>query len=69
MTQLDELEAAMTEVHVEDGGMLVLQIDNASKMKEYCEEVFEAMIECAAFVNWRRMEKGNEPVLALSFDP
>jgi catechol 2,3-dioxygenase-like lactoylglutathione lyase family enzyme len=30
-------------------------------------EQYDAVIECAAFVNWRRAEAGDEPVLALLF--
>ena len=67
MTYLDDPEAGMTKLHVKQGGMLILVIDNATQMKKQCKEVFEALCELTAFVNWRRMDMGEEPVLALSF--
>jgi len=32
-----------------------------------CPEQYSAVIECAAFVNWRRLEMGDPSVLALNF--
>ena len=30
-------------------------------------EIYEALIDSAAFVNWRRIELGDPPILALSY--
>ena len=32
-----------------------------------CPEIYEALIDSAAFVNWRRIELGDPPILALSY--
>jgi len=40
---------------------------DAAYLKKECPEQYDAVVECAAFVNWRRAEAGDEPVLALSF--
>jgi hypothetical protein len=41
-----------------------LRIDNVSDFKRRCPELYDALIECAAFVNYRRMDQGDAPVLA-----
>lgn len=68
MTSLDAEEDGMTGVHVKPGGVLTLEVANAREFKGEAPEQFNALIECAAFVNWRRIEKGDRgAVLALSF--
>jgi hypothetical protein len=67
MTCLDEPESGMTTVQVRGGTVLSLIIENAPDLKKRCPNQFEALVECAAFVNWRRIENGDQPVLALSF--
>jgi len=67
MTSLDCPEDGMSSVHVEIGGVLVLCLSNAEDLKKRCPEIFEALVECSAFVNYRRIEKGEQAVLALSF--
>ncbi len=67
MTSLDCPEDGMTSVHAKPGEVLVLQLDHVEGFKRTCPEQYEAIIECAAFVNWRRIEVGESAVLALSF--
>jgi len=72
MTYLDEPDAGMTSVHVTPGQVLVLLLDNVCEFRVRCPEQYAALIECSAFVNWRRMERreppgGDPPVLALAF--
>jgi len=67
MTYLDDAEAGMTSMHVAPGEVLVLSISEAAAFKKRCPEIYEALLECSAFVNWRRIEKGAPAVIALSF--
>lgn len=67
LTYLDEPDAEMSTVHVLSGQSLTLVIDNAKSFKERCPDIFMALVECSAFVNWRRIEVGNSSVLALGF--
>jgi hypothetical protein len=67
MTSLDEPAAGMTSVHALPGGVLVLQLDFVDDFSARCPEIFDAIVEGAAFVNWRRTETSQEPVLAISF--
>ena len=67
MTFLDVPEDGMTSVHVPRDGILVLSLSDASGLASRCPEIYEAILECSAFVNHRRLEAGEAPVLALSF--
>lgn len=67
MTYLDNPGAGMSNVTVNKGDMLVLELDNVQSFKERCREQYEALIEGAAFVNWRLLEENGNPVVTLSF--
>lgn len=67
MTSLDEPEDGLTGIHCEPGRVLTIELAGAKAFKNRCPEQFEAIIECSAFVNWRRIDVGLPSVLALSF--
>lgn len=64
MTSLDSPEDGMTTVHGSASDPIVLYIENADSLPS---EMLEAINECSAFVNWRRMQVGEPAVLALSY--
>ena len=64
MTSLDE---EFNRVHVEEGEVVCISIDNAADLKERCPEQYQAFVEGSAFVNWRRLEVGEAPILLASF--
>ena len=57
----------MTSMHVPAGDVVVIHLSAADQMKKQCPEIFDALVECAAFVNYRRIDKGEQAVLALAF--
>ncbi len=57
----------MSAVNVEPSSVLTLQLDGVDEFAARCPEQFTALVECAAFVNWRRIEQGQNAVLALSY--
>ena len=63
MTDLSE-DTGMTAVRASANDPLVLHLDNADAIPR---EIFDALVECAAFVNFRRLETGAPAVLILSF--
>jgi hypothetical protein len=67
MTSLDAEQDGLTSIHVAPGAVLGLEIEDAGHLKREHPEQYDAIVECAAFVNWRRIEQGSPPVLALSF--
>src|SRR5215213_9411282 len=64
MTSLDAPDDGMTSVHGTAADPVVLQLDNADAVPR---PIFDALVECAAFVNWRRIERGDAAILMLSF--
>jgi len=67
MTSLDEPEDELSSIHCDRGSVLTLELQNVKDFKRRCPDQYNALIECAAFVNWRRIETGGSAVLALSF--
>lgn len=68
LTYADDAESGMIDNPVASGGLLTLSIGEAAEFKQRCPEQFDALIECTAFVNYRRREVGESPVLALLID-
>lgn len=66
MTSIDDPDSGMTSVTVGDDELAVLEISGARSFRERCREEYDALIECAAFVNYRRVEVGERAILALT---
>jgi hypothetical protein len=67
MTYLDDPSAKMSKMHVTHDELVVLQLENIGDFAMRCPEQYAAIIECTAFVNWRKIETGEKAVLALAF--
>lgn len=67
LTSLDVPEHGMTKLHCAPGTVLTLQLENVKDFQERCPEQYAALVECAAFVNWRRNDTNEASVIALSF--
>lgn len=65
MSCADDPDSGMIASAVQRGELLTLRIADAPAFKKRCPEQYEALIECTAFVNYRRVEQGDEPVLSL----
>jgi RNAse (barnase) inhibitor barstar len=65
MTYLDDADAGMTTVTVAPGELFHLEVEDTQNFQKRVPEIFQAFIECAAFVNMRRIEQEENPVLAL----
>jgi hypothetical protein len=65
MSYLDEPSSGMTSVPVKAGELVALRIDDAPDFQRRCPERYDALIECAAFVNHRRIGRGEKPLLSL----
>jgi hypothetical protein len=68
MTCLDAPDEDLSSFHVPAGETVVLCISDADALKKRCAEVLESLVECSAFVNWRRIEMRKPAILALSFN-
>ena len=69
LTYRDAPGDGMAAVNVAPGDVLTLQVASAREFRERCPEQYAAFVECSAFVNWRRIEAGERPILAVSFRP
>jgi hypothetical protein len=67
MTSLDSPDDGMSKIHCSSTDVVVLYLEDAEDFKSRCREIYDAIIECSAFVNYRRLEQGEPAVLALSF--
>lgn len=68
MTSLDAPDDGLSLMHVAQGDVLVLCVSNAGSLKQRCQQIYDALVECSAVVNYRRIETGDQAVLALSFN-
>jgi Barstar (barnase inhibitor) len=66
MTSIDHPEQGMTSIHAAPGGVLVLQLGECTEFAQRCPEQYEAILDSTAFVNYRRIETQDRPVLAVS---
>ena len=66
MGYVDDPSAGMSSVKVQPGEVLVLRIENAADFKRRCPALWLAFLECAAFVNWRRIDRGSTAILSVS---
>lgn len=67
MTSIDQPEDGMSTVHCSLGTILTIRLSNVRLLRFRCPEQLEALIHCTDFVNARRVEVGEAPVLALAY--
>jgi hypothetical protein len=67
LSYLDEPDSGMTKVQVPPGSVLTLHVDRVDELASQAPEQYLSLLECAAFVNWRRTKGGGQPLIALSF--
>jgi|SRR5262245_13437734 len=68
LTHLDDAKAGMSRVQVFRGQAALLVLEHVDgKSKQQATQV-RAIVDAVAFVNWRRLEKGQPPVLALAYE-
>lgn len=64
MTALDEPADDLTTIHGSAADPVVVHVDGANSVPV---DILEALTDCAAFVNWSRIEAGEAAILALSY--
>ena len=65
MTSIDDPSSGMTDPSVAPGELFALRIDDAADFHRRCPAQYVALLECVAFVNYRRIEVGEPPVITL----
>jgi hypothetical protein len=67
MTHLNDPTGSDTAIHVGAGEVVTLHLAHMSEFSKRCPDIHAALIDCSAFVNFRLIEQGNPPVLALAW--
>ena len=67
LTSADRPADGMTAVTARAGDVLTLQIEDVVEFRRRCPDQYQALIEAAAFVNWRRLDVGQRPIVPLAF--
>jgi len=67
MTCLDEPHAELSPIQTSPDDVVVIHLEDSDDFIRRCPEQYAAIIECSSFVNWRQIEEGRPPILALSF--
>lgn len=67
MTSIDTPEDGMTSVHCAKGSVFTIALLNVNEFRARDRELYDAIVECSSFVNYRRIRIGEAPVLVLSF--
>lgn len=67
MTYLDDDEGNITQFQLSSEELLIIEIEDAAKYKGEQKEILEALIDCSAFVNYRRIDIGQRPIIILSY--
>jgi RNAse (barnase) inhibitor barstar len=67
MTSLDSPDDAMTNVHVNLGEVLILELRGVDSFCKRCPKIFEALIDCVAFVNYRKLDVDEPAILLVSY--
>ncbi len=64
---LDDPKAGMSTIHAPNGTVVLLQLEHLSEFSKRLPQLFHSIIDCTAFVNFRQVEAGRPPVIALSY--
>jgi hypothetical protein len=67
LTSLDHPSSGMTKLHVVKGETLGLRIEGIDDLANRQPAIHQALLDGVAFVNYRRVETGHSPVLALVY--
>ena len=67
MTSIDSPDDGMSKIHDNKEAGMLLDLGECTDFAQRCPKQYEAILDCVGFVNYRRIENGEEPVLSLSF--
>jgi RNAse (barnase) inhibitor barstar len=68
MTDIDDKETGMTRVWINKTDTLVIELTNSKQFKERCPDIYIALLECAAFVNFRKIENKEQAMIAIALE-
>lgn len=66
MTYIDDKDSGMTKVSINKTDTLVIELTNSNEFKQRCPDIHSAILECAAFVNFRKVENNEQSMIAIA---
>jgi hypothetical protein len=66
LTYIDEGDG-MSRFELGESEMLEIEVSDSEAFKSRLPEIYDALVKSSAFVNFRRVECGDRPVLSLTF--
>lgn len=66
MTYLDDKDSGMTKIWIDKEDTLVIELINSNELKQRCPDLYSAILECAAFVNFRKIESNEQSMIAIA---
>ncbi len=64
MSSLDQSESGLSRIHGSASDPVVLRIDHCDAVPG---DIFDDLVGCAGFVNWRNLQAGYPAILVLGF--
>jgi hypothetical protein len=68
LTHLDDPSAAMSRVQVFPGQIALLVVEHTHGLSKSAATQLKSLADVAAFVNWRRLQSKQPPVVALAYE-
>jgi RNAse (barnase) inhibitor barstar len=68
LTHLDNPPSGLSRVQVFPGEVALMAIEHTQGMSKHTATQVKALVDVVAFVNWRRLEKGQPPVVAMAYE-
>ncbi len=67
MCGLDDTDNRRTAVYCDPGEVITIELLNVKAFSVRCPEEFAVFIDAAGYVNWRRLELGQPPIISFAF--
>ena len=67
MIGIDQPGTCLSALRIRPGEILALELMDASDFALRCEDLYDAVVECSAYVNHYRLQRELLPVLALAY--
>jgi hypothetical protein len=68
LTHLDDPQTGLSRVQVFPGQVALLVLEHTHGLGQQAAAQMKALTDAVAFVNWRRLEKRQPPVLAVAYE-
>jgi RNAse (barnase) inhibitor barstar len=65
LSDIDD-DTGMSNILIRKEDTLVIELINKNQFRERCPEIYLALFECVAFINYRKLELGETALIAIS---